>query len=1183
MKNYFLPESFKEKDSGWNQIRRVMKLTTCSLLLCSCFAFAGQANSQNAKVSLNKNRVQLGEVLDEIEKQTDYLFVSNRDVDLKQKVSVRAKKQSVQDVLSTVLKNTGLTFTVEGVNIVLTRKENDAIPELQQQGKKISGKVVDRNGEPIIGVNVVEKGTTNGIITDLYGNFSLEVNPDATLVFSYIGYRSQEIKVENSLSYNVILKEDAEALEEVVVIGYGTQKKVNLTGAVEHISAKELESRPIANVSQAIQGKMPNVNITFNSGEPGGGGSINVRGLTSINGGGPLVLIDGIPGDLNRINPNDIESISVLKDAAASAIYGARGAFGVVMITTKNAKEGKTKITYSGYLASSSPISNTDFMTNGYESVMLNDEAMRRSTGNTYTRYTEEDYAELKARQFDKMEDPSRPWVVVKNVNGKDIYNYYGNYDWWNTFFTDHQLSHSHSINVTGGSEKLNYMLSGRFYSKDGILKINKDNFKSYSFRSKVSAQIFPFLKITNNTQYFDSNYLYYGMEGGANTSFINLRHHAIPAYAPLNPDGTSTYTTSKNGYSIGNGVTALLADPYNKGVRGLHELTTTTGLTFEPIKNLLFNANYTYSFYMNDNWYRSTVVQYSIQPGVLQDVPNYNKDEYKKMTSFNPKQIMDIYVSYSNTLGKHDFSIMGGINYENQKYRNLSASRKNLLSKDLNDLNLGTGDMTVGGGASQYVLFGTFFRVNYSYADRYLLEVNGRYDGTSRYEKGSRFGFFPSFSGAWRISEEQFFQPAKKIVDNLKIRASYGQLGNQLNSNSYPYISTMGMSLSNWIMNSEKTQTVSAPAPIPGNLTWEKVITKNIGVDFSLLNSRLSFTGDAYIRDTKDMLINGELLPAVFGANSPKQNAGELRTKGYEISISWKDQFKLAGKPFIYNVAFMLGDYKSKITKFNNPTNLLSTYYVGQEYGEIWGYKTDGLFRSDEEAAAYDIDQRLMGAYIYNGQGDWRGFRGGDLKFVDMNGDKVINKGKNTLDDHGDLVKIGNSQPRYNYGMNLDLNWNNIDLSLFFQGIGKRDWYPGSNSGKFWGPLSRPYNNFIPENFSSLVWTEDNKDAYFPVLRTYIAADGAGCLNSNAKNDRYLQNIGYLRLKNLMIGYTLPEQWTKKIGVQHCRFYISGENLFTWSPLVTDYIDPEEAIANEDGDLYPLSKTISVGLDITF
>lgn len=371
--------------------------------------------------------------------------------------------------------------------------------------------------------------------------------------------------------------------------------------------------------------------------------------------------------------------------------------------------------------------------------------------------------------------------------------------------------------------------------------------------------------------------------------------------------------------------------------------------------------------------------------------------------------------------------------------------------------------------------------------------------------------------------------------------------------------------------------------APIPGNLTWEKVITKNIGVDFSLLNSRLSFTGDAYIRDTKDMLINGELLPAVFGANSPKQNAGELRTKGYEISISWKDQFKLAGKPFIYNVAFMLGDYKSKITKFNNPTNLLSTYYVGQEYGEIWGYKTDGLFRSDEEAAAYDIDQRLMGAYIYNGQGDWRGFRGGDLKFVDMNGDKVINKGKNTLDDHGDLVKIGNSQPRYNYGMNLDLNWNNIDLSLFFQGIGKRDWYPGSNSGKFWGPLSRPYNNFIPENFSSLVWTEDNKDAYFPVLRTYIAADGAGCLNSNAKNDRYLQNIGYLRLKNLMIGYTLPEQWTKKIGVQHCRFYISGENLFTWSPLVTDYIDPEEAIANEDGDLYPLSKTISVGLDITF
>lgn len=1076
------------------------------------------------------------------------------------------------------------TWSQENIRTTsVTTKES--VP--QNNTKRVSGTVRDANSVSIVGATVLVSGTSIGTSTDLDGRFTLDVSLSAEIKISFIGYKTKKIKVGNEHTFDIVLEDDTQVLDDIVVVGYGVQKKVNLTGAVEQISAEDLQNRPIANVSQALQGKMPNVNITFSGGEPGLGGTVNVRGKTSLNGGGPLVLVDGVPGDMNRINPNDIESISVLKDAAASAIYGARGAFGVMLITTKSGKEGKMSVTYSGYLASSTPTVSTDFMTSGYESVMLNDQAFLRSTGNTYTRYSEEDYKELEARRYDTTENPERPWIVVKNVQGKDIYNYYGNYDWWNTMFTKNQFSQSHNVSVTGGNEKLNFFLSGNLYAKDGVMKINTDEYKSFNFRSKVEAQLFPFLKITNNTQYYDKNYTYFGKEGGGNANFTNITVHALPAYAPFNPDGTFTYNTLKNNYSIGDGSLALLADGHSKGAKGIHELKTTTGLVFKPLEGVTINADYTYSHYIADDWYRATVIKYSIQPGVLQDVPNYNTDKYTRTMWFDPMHVFNSYLTYSQSFGAHNFSAMSGINYENKKHERLMASKKNLLSQEISDLNLGTGDMEVGGGTYEYALFGAFFRLNYGFKDRYLLEVNGRYDGTSRYMKGSRFGFFPSVSTGWRISEEPFFKDLKAYVGNLKLRASYGTLGNQLigddntSANYYPYLSMLGMGLNNWIMSGQKTQTVSAPAPIPGNLTWEKATTQNIGLDFNLLNNRLSFTSDFYIRDTKDMLIPGETLPGVYGASSPKQNAGDLRTRGYEFSISWQDQFDLGGKPFKYDVSFVLGDSKSEITKFSNPTNLLTNNYEGKEWGEIWGYSIAGYFETDEEAAAWKVDQSLVGSNINNASGEWGKLRAGDLKFNDLNDDEKINKGKNTLDDHGDLVKIGNSEPRYNYGISTNFNWNNIDLSVFFQGVGKRNWYPGSNADKFWGPYSRAYYSFLPKNFNSLIWSEDNKDSYFPLLRGYIA------LNSNnpltEANDRYIQNIGYLRLKNLVLGYTLPANLMRKVGVQRCRLYVSGENLITWTPFESEYIDPEQPIADSNGRTYPLSKTISVGLDVTF
>jgi TonB-linked SusC/RagA family outer membrane protein len=1052
--------------------------------------------------------------------------------------------------------------------------------------KRVTGTVNDAGGEAIIGANVVEKGTTNGIMTDVDGNFVLSVQNDAVLQISYIGFVAQEIAVGNQTHIRITLREDLKALEEVVVVGYGIQKKVNLTGAVAQVTAAELENRPVSNVSQILQGTMPNVNITFaRGGEPGSGGDINVRGIASINGGDPLVLIDGVPGDINRVNPRDIESISVLKDAAASAVYGARGAFGVILVTTKNAQAGKMNISYGTFFATSSPTISTDFLTTGYDHVMLNDEAFRRTTGNTYTRYSEEDYAELEARRYDKTENPARPWVVVKNVNGRDIYNYYGNYDWWKTVFNEQQSSQSHSLNLSGGTEKLNFLLSGNFYTKEGIMKVNTDKFSSYNFRSKINAQIFPFLKVTNNTSYYDNTYDYYGIEGGGNSNFIYVTVHALPAYAPVNPDGTPTYNTLKNNYSIGDGLYALLLGGNSKGAKGIHEFTTTTGIETDLLPGLKLNADYTYSIYIADDWYRTTVAEYSIEPGKLDVVPNFNTDQLKKELWLDPMHVFNAYANYNRAFDRHSVSVTAGINFENKQHARMFASRKNLISETLNDLSLGTGDMLVSGGAYDYTLFGAFFRVNYDFNNRYLMEVNGRYDGTSRFKQGMRFGFFPSVSAGWRVSEESFFKTAKNTVNNLKIRASYGSLGNQAvnksNPNYYPYISTMAMSLSSWLIDGQKAQNVSAPNPITDNLTWEKATTINGGLDISFLDSRLNVSADAYVRNTVDMLVPGETLPAVFGSSSPQQNAGDLRTKGYEFVAGWKDRTTLCGKPFSYGVSVALGDAVSEITKYDNPNNLLSNHYVGKKWGEIWGFKIDGYFKSDEEAANWKIDQTFLDRQLLNSPGEWGKLRAGDLKFIDVNGDGVINAGKQTADDHGDLMIIGNTQPRYNYGLNMNANWNGLDISVFFQGIGRRDWYPNGNADKFWGPYSRPYYSFLPKDFEDKIWSEDNPNAYFPVLRGYMALNSGN--NLNTPNDKYIQNIGYLRLKNLVAGYTLPNPWMQKAGIQRCRLYISGENILTWTPFETDYIDPEQPVADSNGRSYPLAKTLSIGLDITF
>lgn len=1078
--------------------------------------------------------------------------------------------------------------------------ENNSIT---QQGITVKGFVRDTDRNPILMASVSVKGTTVGTYTEDDGSYTITIPVDVSnpvLIFSYIGYDIVEERVNNRRTIDVEMESNMTNLDEVVIVGYGVQRKVNLTGAVDQVTSKDIKDRPASNVAQMLQGKVPNLNITFaGGGAPVGTSTIQIRGRGSLDSGGnPLVLVDGVPGDLDRVAPSDIEAVSVLKDAAASAIYGARGAFGVILITTKSGKKGKTSISYSGNVGWLKPTVNTDYDTNGYESVVMNDDAFRRATGNTYTRYSEEDMAELEARRYDKTEHPDRPWVVIKPLAslGRDIYNYYGNYDWYHTIYRKVQKTQSHSINISGGSDKINYMLSGSYYQHNGIMRINQDKMKKYTFRGKIEAELFPFMKIRNNTNFFDREYSYPGREGDTNQNFYNTMFHALPAYAPQNPDGTATFKTLKNNYQIGDGQFAMLLDGNTKGKKAVRQFSTTTGLELTFFDNKLkLMGDYTFTYYQHDDWYRNAVAYYSIEPGKLEVVNNFNKDDFRKVMWSRPQHSFNAYFNYNDTFGKHhNIGITGGINYEDLRHYRLYGFKRDLVTTQQSDLSLGTGEMEASGGAFQWTLFGAFFRANYDYAGRYLLEVNGRYDGTSRFGSDDRWVFCPSASAGWRASEEKFFEPIKNVVNNLKIRLSYGTLGNQLpngysTSTVYPYLPTMPIRMDEWLVDGNRLQSVTAPNPVTADLTWEKVTTINGGLDINFLNNRLSFTGDIYLRKTTDMLVKGKTLPAVYGADFPRENAADLETKGFELSLRWEDRFQLKGKTFNYGVTVGLGDALSKVTKYDNPTKLLqidngnkqlSNFYEGQTLGEIWGYRVEGLFKTDEEAANYKVNQRRVNSRILKAPGDEGKLRAGDVKFIDLNGDDEISPGLSTVDNPGDMVIIGNTTPRYNYTFSLSADWNGIDVSAFFQGIGKRDWYPGTEADKFWGPYSRPYITALPANFRDDIWSEDNPNAYLPRLRAYTALD-SNCELSVA-NDRYLQSLAYLRLKNLVVGYTLPARWTKHIGVNRCRVYLSGENLFTWTSL-TDYIDPEAANVSNHARVYPLSKVFSFGIDITF
>lgn len=1067
---------------------------------------------------------------------------------------------------------------------------------IYSQGKIVQGVVTDKDGYPLVGSAVIIKGTSNGVSCDVDGKFSIQATPENTLVFSYLGFISKEILVGSQSQINVVLEEQETSLDEIIVVGYGTQVKRNVVGAVSQISGEALEDRPNPSVVRSLQGQVPGLNIVMNDGKPSRSSSIKIRGaVNSIGAGGSaLVLVDGVEGDITTVNPDDVASVSVLKDASSTAVYGARGAFGVVLITTKKPNEGKMKINYSGNFSVLSRTVNPEMNTNGWEWYQSYYESYYGANGknpasiNNLFPWSEDWARELEKRAHD---DTYEDWRV--NSSGK--YEYFGNTDWHDIIYRKQTTSQQHNISVSGGNNTATYMLSARYFEQNGIYNVDSEKFRQYNVRAKGSMQLTKWLKLENNTDFIQREFrqprVSYTYQDRLLTINRMLEHQGYPMTLEKNPDGTWTETSAYSGWAgFVEGTT------YQDNFK--FDLKNTTTLTADVIKDVLVaKADFTYLYNHSEQDRVNNKQEYSNGPGLVGLHPEVS--DYENRTYNTKYWAANATLTYTPQIGdKHNLTILGGVNAEEKEYIRTLHYRDGFLVDNQPNFTLMDGiNYTIRDlGSYSWSFAGIFFRGSYSYLGKYLAEVSGRYDGTSKFPSNQQWGFFPSASLGWRVSEEPFMASTRSWLENFKFRLSIGSSGNGL-VDPYLYLPVMKISKSGGVLLGGQYESyTTSPAPLPKSLTWEKATTYDAGIDLDLFNGKLNLTADYYRKYTTDMFVVGEELPAVAGYAPPKGNYADMKTNGWEVAVGWHDKLLLKDKPFSYNVKLSLWDSRSWITRYTSttktlPTNYDTKYYEGMEIGELWGYEVLGLFETDEEAAAWGAMQ--TGTFKVNSINQPEA---GDLKFADLNGDGIINNGSNKIDDHGDLKKIGNKNPRYFYGINLGANWNGIGFSMFWQGVGKRDWYPAKESSYFWGHYGRSYGFCLPWQDENNRWTEENQNAnaYWPRLRGYAAQWSKGTL-VNA-NDRYLQNAAYLRLKNVTINYDFPASLMKKINIEALRIYVSGENLLTFTPLKkhAKNFDPEGISAGDqdfnddagkegDGYGYPQLKSISVGINVTF
>lgn len=1018
----------------------------------------------------------------------------------------------------------------------------------------IKGSVTSDSGEPLTGVTVKVSGGGNGTVTDIDGNFSVNAAPGSLLTFSYTGFKPQTVKAQEGMQ--VVLQSSVNDLNEVVVVGYGTQKKANLTGAVASVNGSVLENRPISNIGQGLQGVVPNLNVSMgHGGAPGAGASFNVRGTTSLNGGEPLVLVDNVQMDANLVNPDDIESISVLKDAASAAIYGARAAYGVILITTKKGKLNSrptVQFSASGYWQSPAVEMHN---VNSLDYLKMIDIAYQNSGGSGH--YFNPLVYEYTEKYVNGTYD--QPVFFDKSYSAFK-YGYNGNTDWWNELYKT-SFSQIYNASISGGSQKTRYYVSLGSNNQGGILKATDEKYNKYNANINVTSELTPWMEVSAKIAHTYTTEMH---PTGGTTAMNNTAYSGLSAYSGMMKSDLSPLMPVKHpdGHYAGQGnftnPVAIQAQGGNARYRQ-NDLWMTAGVKLTPIKGLIVNADYTWNYY---GWASTQHVRnfydYTAVPGTENYYPWTNPSSVTRSNSDDYYSSFNAFAEYNLSLGNndHNMKFMVGYNQEKKRTQYYYAGRKDLIDPENPAINQAIGDMAIDGNMGQWAVNGTFARFNYDYKGRYLLELNGRYDGSSKFKKGHRYQFFPSISAAWRLSEEKFFEGVKSWWDNMKLRVSYGSLGNQAVNGNFPYLATYGINTKyGALLGGGRPVAVYAPGLVSSSFTWETVNQIDFGFDAAFLRNRLSASFDWYRRNTKDMLTDGEVLPAVLGASVPRQNAANLKTVGWELSLEWNDRL---ANGLSYHVKGVLSDYQSTITKFNNPTGLISQYYVGRKMNEIWGYVSNGLFQTEQEANAHANQ-----SYLYGGK-----WTAGDVRFEDLDGNNKIDIGDNTLANPGDRKIIGNSTPRFAFGITAGLEYKGIDFEMFWQGIGKRDWFPGSGSAAYWG-FTNEWQT--PLTTSLDYWTPENTNAFFPRL---------GWANGGNRNTstRYLQNASYCRLKNVTLGYTLPRNILDKIGVSRLRVYVTGENLLTFTSLIKAF-DPETL----NNMTYPINKKIAVGLNLTF
>lgn len=1077
MKNNTLSGRYCFKNPRFKQIFRIMRISTFLLMVCVFCSYAGNAHSQNAKVSIRMNNVKLDKILNEIENQTDYLFIYNNQVDINKITSVKVKNEAVAQVLDRILSGTGINYELEGTHIILT---TEAIKDLhaQQQAKTVTGTVTDVSGEPIIGANIRIKGTTTGTITDIDGNFSIKAEPQSVIEVSYIGYLTQETVINNQKSIRFLLKEDTKTLDEVVVIGYGVQKKADLTGSVANINTEKLNTQSNANIGQALQGKIAGVDIVSQGGAPGSGTRIMVRGIGTLNNASPLYIVDGMyMNSIDHINPNDIASIDVLKDASSAAIYGSRAANGVIIVTTKEGSntEGKPIIDLSVNLGISTASKFLDMLdAKGWAEVTT---IARQAIG--------------------------KPALDMAT----DLANKPDN-DWQDIMFRP-ALMQNYNLSVKGGGKYSTYYTGLGYFNQDGIVK--GTNYQRYNIQSKNDYKRGIFSAGTNLIISFSHDKpLHQELRGG----MIGTILQSVPTLEKYDDTREGGYGgTYGDVVNIPHPLAIIddnIMDRYNENVKIFANLYA----QIELFKGLKYKLNLTPDFSFER--YKNYLNKYDF--GLATNSITQLTERQRRRRNI----LVENLLTFDRTFGEHKISALAGYTYQDSRFRHIQAYGEG-LPQGLEEIDAATTNRSNEGNSWRSVLTSILGRVFYSYQNKYLFTATIRRDGSSKFGKNNRYGYFPSFSLGWNVAEEKFMENVHWL-DQLKLRGGYGVLGNQEIDN-YQYSSTITTGINYPDGNGGLLQGAFPKNFANPDIKWEETAMTNVGIDFMAFNNRLSLTADYYVKNTKDILLTVPIPISSGGANDPIRNAGKIRNNGFEFNLGWMDQpnpdisygINLIGS-FNKNKVIAMGSESGSIKGGSTNQNITtSETKAGYPIGGYWLISTAGYFNSQEEVDAYAKDGKKIQPAA----------EPGDIKFVDANNDGVIN------DD--DRVFQGSPFPDFTFALNGNMRYKNFDLSIGLQGVLGNKIY---NATRQTLEDVTKGSNFLASCLD--YWTPENKNASHPRL-TWDDPNR----NTRAESDRYLENGSYLRLRSVQLGYTFPQTWFKG-AIQHARVYINAENLFT-------------------------------------